>query len=519
MNLAQIASELEQQYCIDSYVFLEDLEHKPSSTLYKTLAQYQRPAYKDNYRFVLFNFAPVEPATMDHVAWAINYLDISPYFVLLITDQPATANYFSSCADPIQVQQVTYQIDHDLPVDSVVPMFNTNNRLCAHAWTGLHVWPNGETSPCCDYVGVIVDRRDTPCNIKKHTIKEILNSDYMVQIRKKFVQGIPVPGCENCTVSEQAGGESKHSLTPYKLANIYGLIDWEAEDPMVNLGFVGGHMGNLCNLKCRICSPVFSSSIAAEELETVKDVKAHPVYRLLVNNRWSKQSDEFWSRLRNHADQVCNFELLGGEPLLLKENLEFMQWLVDQGHSQRAIFEFVTNGTQYPAIFDQADRFRRLAITLSIDNTGKRFEYERSGADWNTVVANLQKFVQNPALTVGVSITVNIQNVLYLPELVEWLQQQGINHYYYNMLHEPAYLSVDQLTPRAKALVLDALTKNNLTKFHSEKLQYVINCVQLAETSDGQEFCQRMQAKDQLRNENFILTHHEVAQAMGYVLQ
>ena len=515
MNLTQITSELEQQYRIDSYVFLEDLEHSPSSTLYKTLAPYQRPAYENDYRFVFFNFGPLQEATLAHISWVVNYLDISPYFVLLITDQPATAEYFNST---IQVQLVDYHVEHALPKDAVVPVFNNDNRLCAHAWAGLHVWPNGDVSPCCEYVGVITDRRDSPCNIKKHSIKEILNTDYMTLVRQQFKQGKPVAGCINCRVSEQLGGESKHWLTPYKLENIYGNINWEATDPMTNLGFVGGHLGNLCNLKCRICSPVFSSSIATEELESIEDTKNHPTYQLMVNNRWSKQSDAFWTRLKSHADQVCNFELLGGEPLLLKENLEFMQWLVDNGHSQRAIFEFVTNGTQYPAIFEQADQFRRLTLTISIDNIDSRFEYERSGADWNVVAKNVQRFIQNPGLTVGVSITVNIQNVLYLPELIAWLQQQGINHYYFNMLHNPEYLSVDRLTSAAKLLVLDRLTKNNLAEPDREKLQYVIHCVHHAVTSDGREFCQKMQAKDQLRNENFILTHQEIAQAMGYVL-
>jgi sulfatase maturation enzyme AslB (radical SAM superfamily) len=226
--------------------------------------------------------------------------------------------------------------------------------------------------------------------------------------------------------------------------------------------------------------------------------------------------------LKLQADQVCNFEFLGGEPLLLKENLEFMQWLIDQGHSHRAIFEFVTNGTQYPAIFDQAGEFRRLTVTISIDNIADRFEYERAGADWNTVSSNVKKFVackqHNPSLQIGICITVNIQNVLYLPELINWIREQGIDHYYFNVLVSPEYLSIDHLTGQAKQLVLEKLTKANLSAVDLDRLQYIVQRVIECVGSDGKIFCQKMQAKDQQRNENFILTHSEIAQAMGFVL-
>jgi sulfatase maturation enzyme AslB (radical SAM superfamily) len=70
---------------------------------------------------------------------------------------------------------------------------------------------------------------------------------------------------------------------------------------------------------------VFSSSIASEEINQEPDVeiKSHPTYKLLIDSRWSRNSADFWQQLRDRADQICNFEFLGGEPLLLKENIEF----------------------------------------------------------------------------------------------------------------------------------------------------------------------------------------------------
>ena len=204
------------------------------------------------------------------------------------------------------------------------------------------------------------------------------------------------------------------------------------------------------------------------------------------------------------------------------ENLNFMQYLIDTGQSKHAIFEFITNGTQYPAILDQASEFRRLTITISIDNTGPRFEYERSGANWELVEKNVDRFIanknKNKSLKIGVCITINIQNVFYLPELVKWINHKKIDHYYYNFLNGPDYFCINDLTPTAKKLVLGKLESAVLLPADRKKLDYIINRLHRSSTSDGSEFCRYMREKDIIRNENFSISHPEIANAMGYVL-
>jgi hypothetical protein len=51
-----------------------------------------------------------------------------------------------------------------------------------------------------------------------------------------------------------------------------------------------------------------------------------------------------------------------------------------------------------------------------------------------------------------------------------------------------------------------------------KKLDYVVNRLQNIPTSDGSAFCQYMREKDLIRNENFSISHKEIANAMGYVL-
>ena len=207
---------------------------------------------------------------------------------------------------------------------------------------------------------------------------------------------------------------------------------------------------------------------------------------------------------------------------MMQSNLDFMQHLIDTGLSKNCIFEFVTNGTQYPAVLDQAHQFRRFVITVSIDNIGSKFELERSGASWELVDQNLTKFVacqqRNRNVNIGISVTVNIQNVLDLPGIIKYLKSKQVKHYYLNLLFEPHWMSLDCLTPAAKNLALETLFRADLDSEDRLKLDLIINHLQHIRTSDGTEFCQRMRDLDRIRKENFAETHKEIAQAMGYML-
>jgi MoaA/NifB/PqqE/SkfB family radical SAM enzyme len=514
----QLKSNLSNQYNIDCWIFLEDLEHSPSSTFYKTLVPFQQTAYENNYRFILCNTKPLQSATLDHVSNIINYLDISPYFVEIYTNQPNTADYFNLLPEPIKVTQVDIQRINS--VLDVVPIFNNNKKMCAHAWSGFHVWTDGTVGVCCDYNDLITDINNQPYNINSHSVEEILSSAYMNDLRNQMRLGQDPIGCNKCVNIECTGGESRRMLAPYRLENIWGLINWES-DNVSNLGYIGGHLGNLCNLKCRICSPEFSSTIAAEELSQVPNdkIKLHPTYKISNKTNWAIKKKDLWNTLKD-MPQITNFEFLGGEPFMLKHNLDFMQYLLDTQRSKECIFDFTSNGTIYPEIFAHADQFKRLVVTLSIDNLEERFEYERSGSDWNVFQATAQKFMQvkskNPTFKIGAAIAVNIQNVLYLPELITWIQQQKFDHYYYNIINGPQYMSITQLTNEARQLVLNKLITCQLDTKDKQTLQHVVQTIENSTGSDGKEFIAYMQAKDCVRNENFALTHTEIALAMGY---
>ena len=125
-----LIDQLKKQYDIDCFVFLEDLECSPSSTLYRTLAPFYKTAYEPNYRFVFLNFSKLKKSTLDRTVKTVDYLDISRFFVLVITDQPETFDYFDSFDNPFSLQLIDYKLEHSLPTTDVVPMF-ANSDMCA----------------------------------------------------------------------------------------------------------------------------------------------------------------------------------------------------------------------------------------------------------------------------------------------------------------------------------------------------------------------------------------------------
>lgn len=474
-----------------------------------------KPAYDNADRFVFYNFLPVEKSTLDHVTNTLQYIDISPWFVNVYTNQLATKQYFESLCEPVSVIWQEPNQPHQV-VHKVTPLFNNNYQMCAHAWAGIHVLPDGSTKLCCNFTEALKNSDSTEFNIRQHSLKDIVNSDHVKSLRQQFRQGHTPAGCGLCVTAEQSGGVSKRQLSRFKLQNVWGNIDWESDSDH-NVGYIGGHLGNLCNLKCRICDENYSSSIATEKLTSSStEYKKNPAYLVLLNNNWKQHSKLFFDNIKQWP-QLRNFEFLGGEPLLVRENIEFMQYLVDNNLSQDCIFEFVTNGTQYHDVFDCADRFQRLTITVSIDDIGSRFEYQRSGAKWSDLQTNIKKFMSNTGLIMGVSITVNIQNVLYLPQLIQWLLGQGINDYAYNILYHPSWLSIKHLTAEARTLVVDTLTNSGLPLEHQQRLDFIIESVKnFQPVADGQEFVKNIQLVDAVRNENFAEVHPEIAKAMGF---
>ena len=402
------------------------------------------------------------------------------------------------------------------------------DKICMLPWTSVEASPTGTVRPCCLAQEEISKSDGNKYSLKQNTLEEAFQSGYMQDLRKDFLAGNKPETCKSCWKEEAAGRTSKRMNSRVRLKEHYNKIDFHDTDPK-HPWFLDLKLGNICNLKCRICGSWSSSKWAKEEVAYVDKIwkddpnynrKEHLAFTYLKDGAWPRENNDFWDNLKTLLPNIKYFEFTGGEPFLIKQHFDLLEYAVEQGHSENIEIHYNTNGTVFPEKVELWNRFRTVEIALSIDNTDDRFEYERYGAKWQEVQGNITKFAElannNKKIQLQLCWTANVQNVYYLPEICDWISTQNFNQTHFNMLHDPWHMSISRMTETAQDLVIDRLTQHQFTpKFKAEILR-IVQVIRNGEGSDGTEFLQKMQQTDQYRDQSLHTTHKEIAKAMGY---
>lgn len=400
---------------------------------------------------------------------------------------------------------------------------NLPKTICMLPWISIETSPIGSTRPCCLAVDEITDDSGRKFNLNETDLQTIYRSTYMQNLRQQFRTGEKPETCNRCWQEEDAGRASKRIYSKIRLKELVDYVDYENNTPD-QLWFVDLKLGNICNLKCRICGSWSSSRWAQEEIDYIpelKNKKEHLAYKFLQAGQWPRKSQTFWNNLKSLLPNIKYFEFTGGEPFMIQEHFDLLQYAVDHGYAKNIDIHYNTNGTQWPDVYELWSHFKRVDIAFSIDNVGDRFEYERFGAKWKEVTENITKFHElrdrHPnKITTQVCMTINIQNVYYLEDLCNWINTQTFNDHYFNMLHDPKHMCIDNLTKNAKKVVIDKLRSGKFTPKHRAEILRIIKFIENGNETDGEEFLYKMKQTDHYRKQNFCDTHYEIAEAMGY---
>ena len=396
-------------------------------------------------------------------------------------------------------------------------------------WISIEASPVGTTRPCCLAKDEITDSNGKPYNLRNNTLEDIYHSVYMQDLRKDFLAGNQPSTCERCWDEEAAGRTSKRMNSRARLKEYYDQVDWGNTNPD-QLWFIDLKLGNICNLKCRICGSWSSSKWAKEEMDYLPDSnrKEHVAYMFLKEGAWPRESPAFWDNIKALLPNIKYLEFTGGEPFLIEQHFEFLRHAVSTGDSKHIDIHYNTNGTVYPEHAEEIwEHFNNVEIAFSIDNIGARFEYERYGANWDSVMLNISRFKElqlrmltkykRKLITTQLCTTMNIQNVYYLPEICEWTTTQHFDHIYFNMLHDPWYMNISRMTPEANSLVINRLTTATFSAKHKAEALRIVKFIENGEGSDASVFLHQMKRTDAYREQSFADTHPEIARAMGYV--
>jgi organic radical activating enzyme len=367
----------------------------------------------------------------------------------------------------------------------------------------------------------ITDPEGTKFRLKEHSLQIIQNSKYMQQLRQDFLAGEQPQTCRRCWQEERAGRTSKRMHTLDRLKHMGISPEWTADaKPLM---FLDLKLGNICNLKCRICGSWSSSQFAAEEIRYNKkeETRGGFAYQMLKEGAWPRESQEFWKDLDQHLDDVRYIEFTGGEPFMIREHFQLLQKLVDTGRAANIEIHYNTNGTQYPEEAEAIwQHFRQVEIAISIDDVEQRFEYQRSNAVWSEVVANVELFRQLrkrcPNITLQACCTINVFNVYYLETVAHWIDQQGFDFVYWNMMHDAYYFSISTLPGTAKTVIAQRLRNSNAPAKFQEEFERVADFMMRGNSLDGSLLRMNLRDLDFKRSQNLAQVQPEFAKLIDY---
>ena len=396
-----------------------------------------------------------------------------------------------------------------------------HDKFCVLPWISIEASPIGTVRPCCLADDEILDNNGEKFQLTTANFADIQNSRHMRDLRSDFLAGKKPQTCRKCWNEERSGRTSKRMHTLDRLKHVLADESWNSDaKPLM---FLDLKLGNICNLKCRICGSWSSSQFASEEISWLprEEQKSSHAYQMLRAGAWPKENAQFWSEIDSVLSDIRYIEFTGGEPFMIDQHFDMLQGIVDRGIAHQVEIHYNTNGTHYPERGENIwKHFKTVEVAFSIDDVGARFDYQRTNADWAVVLDNIASFQylkdHMPNLQLQCCSTVNVFNVRYLDELAQWIALQRFDFVYWNMMHDAWYFSIATLPDNAKTQIIAHLESANIPKQYQDEFVRIADFMRNGASTDG--FMTRMKIADldRKRNQDLRTVAPEFAQLIEY---
>lgn len=331
--------------------------------------------------------------------------------------------------------------------------------FCAIPFVGMFVDSNQKLGFCCMAPGPngqIKLKNNEQAYAGKHSICSAWNSPTMVKIREQMINGETVAACSNCHYRESFGKVSnrQHSIKEWKWRlgekGFDELITKCVENHFISPDtpvYLDLRLGNLCNLKCRMCNPWNSSQIAKEHFDLYETDKVYkglwtkylgqnPTY-LKEENLWF-ESNFLWDEILSMIPNLRKVYMTGGEPTMVEGNFKFMKACIEMGHTDNLTLFFNLNCTNLNGKFlDLIKQFKNVSINASIDGVNETNEYIRYPSKWSAIDKNFKGLAEIEHLDLKVTPTLTVFNALECDRVIEYVKSVSVE---YNKKIEIDYL-------------------------------------------------------------------------------
>lgn len=332
-----------------------------------------------------------------------------------------------------------------------------NKVFCILPWIHTHLNTEGDVFPCC--VSWSPERKSRVGWLKDSSLEELFNNDFMKQLRLDMLAGKERPDvCSNCYDREKGGFQSARQGYNLDHKKDLSVVETTREDGYVEPKIKSWDIrfSNLCNLKCRTCGPLFSTTWAQEK--TDEDyVKLNAI-------------EDSTDPLENQYEHVEKLYFAGGEPLIMPEHYKTLNKLISNGRAKDIQIIYNSNLTKLD--YNKNDlislwkEFRNVVIGASIDAVGSRAEYIRNGISWAQIESNLKRLMvfkeECPTFDFYYSPTVGILNIDHISDMHKYLYENklitNINAINFNLLLYPLHYDMRILPVNIKDKITEKIS-------------------------------------------------------------
>jgi MoaA/NifB/PqqE/SkfB family radical SAM enzyme len=279
---------------------------------------------------------------------------------------------------------------------------------------------NGTFHLCCHAAF-----QDNPTIVGSHeeSLVDIWNSDTYKKTRLNFLKNkIPADCITACYNKEKQGSDSNRLQVNKRFSKHAHLQAKTNLDGSLNNKptYLDIRFGNLCNFKCRMCSPHSSTSWYTDTLETGFSK---------VIDHFTKNK-VFWEDVPDFIPHLEEVYFAGGEPFVQDGHYKLLELIIDSGHAKNINLSYNTNlsYSKYKKhnIQELWDNFKSISLWPSMDGFGKRAEYSRKGLSWEKFHTNAMLYKK---YITTISSVINIFSITSMPDLILWCKHNNFDFY------------------------------------------------------------------------------------------
>jgi MoaA/NifB/PqqE/SkfB family radical SAM enzyme len=311
-----------------------------------------------------------------------------------------------------------------------------NSKFCFAPFREALIDTDGSMMPCCEY--------KIKSNLKFNQFDEWWDNE-TAPVRDDFINDVHNEGCTYCKDKEKIPGGTRHrvnvnsrytlTLTPEEQAN-----PTRRETPE----FLEIRFGNYCNLRCIMCGPYASSSIAQEINENRGLYFKNKInYRNSPTIRWWEEPGAL-DKLKHLAKNAKHLSFTGGEPMMIPEVFDILS---DADPSCN--ISFSTNLTRLNSkLLNVFEKFELIKLSVSLEGVGAHNDYIRHGSEWNQIIESIKILKQRSNVRINIAHVMQHTTVFAFPKLSEFLEEYQLLSTFNAVYHPPGFLGADSIHPR-----------------------------------------------------------------------